>query len=111
MRLLALSSSSDGGSRKYEKVLSLQTRANPRWVTTANGYLRLPIFDVSLFDDGERAKPVKVDSYIISMCMTLFLLINLQPTTTECPGISFFQRNLLLPYREIDSKLANRVFK
>ena len=43
--------------------------------------------------------------------MPSFLLIHLKPSAAEGPRITLFQRDLLLAYSEIDSKLADVVLK
>ena len=43
--------------------------------------------------------------------MPSFLQIHLKPSAAEGPGITLFQRNLLLAYREIDSEMANIALK
>ena len=39
--------------------------------------------------------------------MSTFLLIHLKPWAADGPRIAFFQRDLLMAYREIDSELAD----
>ena len=105
-------SSSDGNPRKYEKaVCKKEPTCHHWWVTTASGYFRLIILDVSHFDDDQRAKLVKLAYQIVSVYVPSFVSIHLKPTAAEGPAITLFQRSLLLSYREIDSELANLVFQ
>ena len=82
-----------------------------RLITTASTYLRLLIFDISHLDDYQKSKLINLISYIISVYVPSFLLIYLKPSAAEGSRIIFFQHDLLLAYREIDSELADVVLK
>ena len=82
-----------------------------RWITTASSYLRLLIFDICYLNDYQKSKLIWLISYIISVYVPSFLLIHLKSSAAEGPGITLFQRDLLLAYREIDSESADVVLK
>ena len=88
-----------------------EATSHARWLTTASGYLRLLIFNVCRLDVGERTKLIRLISYIVSVYVPSFVMIHLKPSAAEGPGITLFQRNLLLAYKEIDSELAEVALK
>ena len=88
-----------------------EAKCSGRWITTASAYLRLLIFYICHLDDYQKSKLIRFISYIILVYVPSFLLIYLKPSAAEGPSITLFQRDLLLAYREIDSKLTDVVLK
>ena len=82
-----------------------------RWLTTASGCRHLLQFDVCRLDERERAKLIGLISYVVSVYIPSFVTIQLKPLAAEGPGITLFERNLLLAYNEIDSELAEVALK
>ena len=76
-----------------------------RWLTTASGCRHLLIFNVRRLDERERTKLIRFISYVVLIYIPSFVTIHLKPSAAEGPGITLFQRNLLLAYNEIDWNL------
>ena len=62
-------------------------------------------------DERERTKLIRFISNVVLVCIPSFGTIQLKPSAAEGPGITLFQRNLLLAYNEIDSQLAEVALK
>ena len=62
-------------------------------------------------DKRERTKLIRLISYVVSIYIPSFGTIQQKPPAAEGPGITLFQRNLLLAYNEIDSELAEVTLK
>ena len=88
-----------------------EATCHARWVTTANAYLRLLIFNICDLGEVQRARLTRLVSYIVCVYVPSFLLIHLKPSAAEGPGITLFQRDLLLAFREIDPELADIALK
>ena len=83
-------------------VYKQEPTCHDKWVTTVNGCLSSPIFDVCRFDDDQRAKLVGLASYIVSMYVPSLLLIHLKLTAAEALEITISRQNLLLAYCKIN---------
>ena len=96
-----------------EPILAYKQEATcrARWLTTASGCRRLLIFDVCRLDERERAKLIRLISYVVSVYIPSFGTIQLKPSAAEGPVITLFQRNLLLAYNENDSELGEVALK
>ena len=82
-----------------------------RWVTTANGYLRLLLFNVGSLSQSEKQKLQRIVSYIINVYLPSFLMIHLKPGAPEGPFLTLFQRDLLFAFREIDAEIVKTIMK
>ena len=82
-----------------------------RWLTTASGCRHLLIFNICRLDERERTKLIRLISNVALVNILSFGTIQLKPSAAEGPGITLFQRNLLLAYNEIDSQLAEVALK
>ena len=92
-------------------VYKQETVCHSRWITTANGYLRLFAFQFDTLCDADKLKLTRLVSYIVSVYVPSFLMIHLKPKACDGPYITLFQRDLLLAYQDIDEKVADVVFK
>jgi len=80
-----------------------------RWLTTANGYLRLLLFGSNELHAEEKNKLYRLVSYIVSVYLPSFLMIHLNPRASEGPRLTLFQRDLLLAYEVVDPGLCEVV--
>ena len=83
------------------------------WLTTANGYLRMLLFDSSDLTTVEKIKLLRLVSYIVSVYLPSFLKTHIKPHACEGPFVTLFQRDLLLAFEAVDSddcKEVNRYF-
>ena len=80
-----------------------------RWLTTANGYLRLLLFGASNLDVEEKCKLYRLVSYTMSLYLPSFLMIHLNPKACEGSRLTLFQRNFLLVYKVIGPRLCDVV--
>ena len=84
-----------------------------RWLTTANGYLRMLLFHSSDLTTVEKKKLARLESYIVSVYLPSFLMTYLKPHACEGPFVTLFQRDLLLAFEAVDSdmcKVRNQYF-
>ena len=87
--------------------------SHSRWLTTANGYLRMLLFHSSNVTTVEKTKLSRLVSYIVSVYLPLFLMTHLKPHACEGPFVTLFQRDLLLGFEAVDSdvcKVVNQYF-
>ena len=91
---------------KYLLEYKQEEISHSRWITTASGYLRLLIFGLGNFGVDQK-KLFKIASYIICVYVPSFMLIHLKPTASEEPFFTLFQRDILLAYRDIDTKIVD----
>ena len=85
--------------------------SHARWVTTANGYLRAVIFGAGQITPDQRARLIKIASYILSAYIPSFFEIHLKPSAAQGPSITLFQRDLLFAWREIEPELVDVLWK
>ena len=88
-----------------------ESTCHSRWVTTANGYLRMLIFNLGNFSSDQQHKLKKIISYIISVYVPSFIMIHLNPQAAQGPSLSLFQRDLILAYRQLEPDIADVVWK
>ena len=81
-----------------------------RWVTTANGYLRLLIFNLGNLSNLQQKRLNKIVSFIISVYLPSFIMIHLNPNSAEGPSLTLFQRDLILAYRQLEPNIADVVW-
>ena len=60
-----------------------------KWLTTANGHLRILMFDAEL-DSEENSKLLKTVAFILSVYVPMFFLIHLNPRVSEGPANMVF---------------------
>ena len=82
-----------------------------RWVTTANGYLRMLIFNIGNLSNLQRKRLNKIVSFILSVYLPSFIMIHLNPKAAEGPSLTLFQRDLILAYRQLEPDIADVVWK
>ena len=82
-----------------------------RWITTANGYLRLLLFYYDKLNRHQQTTLKRLVSYIVSVYVPSFIMMHLKPQAAEGPQLTLFQRDLLNSYQEIDREIADVVFK
>ena len=80
-----------------------------RWITIANGYMRMFIFNSKNLTDTQKNKLQKIVSYIVCVYVPSFLMIHLKPKAPEGPFI--FHRDLLSCFVEIDPNITDVVMK
>ena len=61
-----------------------------RWITIANGYMRMPIFNSKNLTDSQKNKLQKIVSYIVCVYVPSFLMIHLNPKAPEGPFFFYF---------------------
>ena len=88
-----------------------ETICHSRWVTTANGYLRMLIFNIGNLTNAQRTNLVKIVSFLLSVYVPSFVMIHLNPTAAEGPSLTLFQRDLILAYRKLEPCIADVVWK
>ena len=86
-----------------------ESTRHSRWVTTANGYLRMLIFNLGNFSSDQQHKLKKIISYIISVYVPSFIMIHLNPQAAQGPSLTLFQRDLILAYRQLEPDIADVV--
>ena len=84
--------------------------SHARWITTANGYLRAVIFGAGQITPDQRARLIKITSYILSVYIPSFFQIHLKPSAAQGPSITLFQRDLFA-WREIEPELVDVLWK
>ena len=92
----------------YEQEIS-----HSRWLTTANGYLRMLLFHSSDLTTVEKIKLSRLVSYFVSVFLPSFLMTHFKPHACEGPIVTLFLRDLLLALEVVDvdlCKVANRYF-
>ena len=82
-----------------------------RWITTANGYLRLLLFYYDKLNRHQQTTLKRLVSYIVSVYVPSFIMMHLKPQAAEGPQLTLFRRDLLNSYQEIDKEIADVVFK
>ena len=78
-----------------------------RWITIANGYMRMFIFNSKNLNDTQKNKLQKIVSYIVCVYVPSFLMIHLNHKAPEGPFI--FHRDLLNCFVEIDPNIEPNV--
>ena len=86
-----------------------ESTCHSRWVTTANRYLRMLIFNLGNFSSDQQHKLKKIISYIISVYVPSFIMIHLNPQAAQGPSLTLFQRDLILAYRQLEPDIADVV--
>ena len=79
-----------------------------RWLTTANGYLRMLLFHSSDLT-SEKTKLSRLVSYIFSVYLPSFLMTHLKPRAYVGPVVTMFQRDLLLAFGAVYSDVCKGV--
>ena len=79
-----------------------------RWLTTANGYLRILLFYSSDLTTV-KTKLSRLVSYICSVYLPSFLMTHLKPHACEGPFVTSFLRNLLLAFGAVNSDVCKKV--
>ena len=82
-----------------------------RWITIANGYMKMLIFNSKNFTDTQKNNLQKIVSYIVCVYVPSFLMIHLNPKAPEGPFLSIFYRDLLSCFVEIDPNITDVVMK
>ena len=82
-----------------------------RWITTANGFLRAVIFGAGQITPDQRARLIKIASYILSVYIPSFFEIHLKLSAAQGPSITLFQRDFLFAWREIELELVDVLWK
>ena len=80
-----------------------------RWITIANGYMKMFIFNSKNLTDTQKNKLQKIVSYIVCVYVPSFLMIRLNPKAPEDPFI--FHHDLLSCFVEIDPNITDVVMK
>ena len=80
-----------------------------RWLTTANGYLRMLLLHSSNLTTVQKTKLSTLVSYIVSVYLPLFMMTHLKPHACEGPFVTLFQRDLLLAFEAVDYDVCNVV--
>lgn len=81
-----------------------------RWLTTANGYLRLLLFDEEL-TTAQSSNLISIASYVLSVYAPMFFRIHLNPRAPEGPANMIFLRDLLLDLMPRHKNLVENVVK
>jgi len=81
-----------------------------RWLTTANGYMRLLLFGKAM-TQVQKAKLLRLVSYAVSVYVPMFLRVHLNPRAPEGPSNMLFLRDLLLDYHQKDEMLVDHSLK
>ena len=87
----------------------LEQICHSRWITIANGYMRMFIFNSKNLTDTQKNKLQKIVSYIVCVYVPSFLMIHFKPKAPEGPFI--FHRDLLSCFVEIDPNIIDVVMK
>ena len=95
---------------KNLSVYKQENICHSRWVTTANGYLRLLIFNLGNLSNLQQKRLNKIVSFIISVYLPSFIMIHLNPKAAEGPSLTLFQRDLILAYRQLEPNIADVVW-
>ena len=77
--------------------------SHSRWMTTANGNLRMLLFHFSNLTTVEKTNLSRLVSCIVSVYLPLFLMTHLKPHACEGPFVTLFQTDLLLAFEAVDS--------
>ena len=88
-----------------------ESTCHSRWVTTANRYLRMLIFNLGNLSSDQQHKLKNIISYVISVYVPSFIMIHLNPQAAEGPSLTLFQRDLILAYRQLEPDIADMVWK
>ena len=83
--------------------------SHSRWLTTANGYLRMLLFHSSDLTTVEKTKLSRLVSFIVSVYLPSFPMTHLKPHACESAFVTLFQRDLLFAFEAVDSDLCNVV--
>ena len=62
-----------------------------RWITTANGYLRLLLFYYDKLNRHQQTTLKRLVSYIVSVYVPSFIMMHLKPQAAEGPQLTLFQ--------------------
>ena len=71
------------------------TISHARWLTTADGYLRMFIFGYC-FEPAQISRLQRMVWFIVYVCLPAFIAIHLKSSATEGPSVVLFTRDLLL---------------
>ena len=64
--------------------------SHSRWLTKANGYLRMLLFHSSNLTTVEKTELSRLVSYIVSVYLPSFLMTHLKPHACEGPFVTLF---------------------
>ena len=69
--------------------------------------MRAVIFGAEQITSDQRARLIKINSYILSVYIPSCFEIHLKPSAAQGPSITLFQRDLLFAWREIEPELVD----
>ena len=83
--------------------------SHSRWITTANGYLRLLLFKSEQLSKEDKKKLTRIVSYLVSVYVPSLIITHLKPEAYDGPFLTLFQRDLLLAFNKIDEEMVTLV--